>query len=69
LEVDGDAISSSLSHSYMVNGIIASGLGDDPQLNQIYKRQKSWQRKEFSVQPLKVDQLITAVDYAIPAKI
>ena len=50
LEVDGHIISSSLSHSYIVNGIIASGLGDNVYLNQIHKRQKSWHVYDKSLQ-------------------
>jgi hypothetical protein len=41
LEVDGD-IPGSSSHSYVVNGIIASGLGDNAELNTMYARQKVW---------------------------
>jgi hypothetical protein len=41
LEIDGDLPGSS-SHSYVVNGIIASGLGDNENLNTLFARQKSW---------------------------
>lgn len=41
LEVDGDAPGSS-SHSYVVNNIIASGLGDNTYLNTLFPRQKAW---------------------------
>jgi Hint-domain len=39
LEIDGDQPGSS-SHSYVVNGIIASGLGDNPVLNTLFPRQQ-----------------------------
>ena len=41
LEIDGDAPGSS-SHSYVVNGIVASGLGDGEELNRMFARQKVW---------------------------
>lgn len=41
LEVDGDSPGSS-SHSYVVNGIVASGLGDNLVLNRMFARQSSW---------------------------
>ena len=41
LEVDGHAPETS-SHSYVVNGIIASGLGDNIVLNSMFARQKAW---------------------------
>lgn len=41
LEIDGDAPGSS-NHSYVVNGIIASGLGDNIHLNTLFARQKAW---------------------------
>lgn len=69
LEVDGDAISTSRTHSYMVNGIVASGLGDNPLLNQLYKRQKAWQRKQFLVEPTRVAQLMNGVDLTASTKI
>lgn len=47
LEVDGnyESIGAS-SHSYVVNGVIASGLGDNPLLNNLYQRQKIWQHAD-----------------------
>jgi hypothetical protein len=44
LEIDGDVMAES-SHSYVVNGVVASGLGDHEELNRMYPRQKVW--KEF----------------------
>jgi hypothetical protein len=44
LEIDGDVMEES-SHSYVVNGIVASGLGDHVELNRMYPRQKVW--KDF----------------------
>lgn len=41
LEVDGDVLDES-SHSYVVNGVVASGLGDNEVLNQKFPRQKVW---------------------------
>ena len=41
LEIDGDAPGES-SHSYVVNGITASGLGDGHVLNEMFPRQKVW---------------------------
>lgn len=41
LEIDGDKPGGS-SHSYVVNGIIASGLGDNQVLNTIFARQNEW---------------------------
>lgn len=45
LEVDGDFPGRS-SHSYVVNGIIASGLGDNTNLNAMFARQKVWKTAE-----------------------
>ena len=44
LEVDGD-IPGLSDHSYVVNGIIASGLGDNIVLNSIFARQSIWKTK------------------------
>ncbi|CAB9499075.1 Flavin containing amine oxidoreductase [Seminavis robusta] len=41
LEIDGHLLDESL-HSYMVHGMVASGLGDNPALNMRYPRQKEW---------------------------
>jgi Hint-domain len=41
LEIDGDVFEES-SHSYVVNGIVASGLGDNKDLNRRYQRQQIW---------------------------
>jgi hypothetical protein len=41
LEVDGDEMEES-SHSYVVNGVVASGLGDSEGLNLRFPRQKVW---------------------------
>jgi hypothetical protein len=41
LEIDGDKLEES-SHSYVVNGIIASGLGDNEVLNTLFARQNGW---------------------------
>ena len=41
LEIDGH-IPGLSSHSYIVNGVIASGLGDNHQLNKMFARQKVW---------------------------
>ena len=41
LEIDGNAPGMS-SHSYVVNGIIASGLGDNVLLNSLFARQEAW---------------------------
>ena len=41
LEIDGNKPGSS-SHSYVVNGVIASGLGDNHVLNTLFARQKFW---------------------------
>jgi hypothetical protein len=41
LEVDGDVVDGS-SHSYVVNGFVASGLGDNVGLNRRFPRQKMW---------------------------
>ena len=53
LEVDGDAIGENILHSYVVNGLVASGLGDHPVLNQMYRRQKVWQHTDISKQSIK----------------
>lgn len=42
LEIDGDALDDSTSHSYIVNGVVASGLGDNEILNQKFARQPLW---------------------------
>lgn len=44
LEVDGDVPGQSM-HSYVVNGLVASGNGDSPVLNARFPRQKAWQAK------------------------
>lgn len=41
LEIDGNVMEES-SHSYVVNGVIASGLGDHQQLNERFPRQQVW---------------------------
>ena len=41
LEIDGHVMDES-SHSYVVNGIVASGLGDHEELNRRFPRQNSW---------------------------
>lgn len=42
LEIDGHIIDESSTHSYVVNGVIASGLGDNEELNLLFPRQKEW---------------------------
>jgi len=50
LEVDGNTPGQS-SHSFIVNGIIASGLGDNDVLNRMFPRQEVWKEKvEISTQ-------------------
>jgi hypothetical protein len=44
LEIDGDKLEES-SHSYVVNGIVASGLGDNEVLNTLFARQNEWKSK------------------------
>lgn len=44
LEIDGDKPGQS-SHSYVVNGVVASGLGDDEVLNLMHPRQASWKEQ------------------------
>lgn len=44
LEIDGDKPGES-SHSYVVNGIVASGLGDNDALNTLFPRQNAWKVK------------------------
>lgn len=46
LEIDGDDEPGLSSHSYVVNGIIASGLGDNHVLNSMFARQKFWKASE-----------------------
>jgi len=41
LEIDGDTVEGS-SHSYVVNGVVASGLGDSVPLNEHFQRQSVW---------------------------
>jgi len=41
LEIDGHQPGKS-SHSYVVNGMVASGLGDNPFLNKMFPRQTAW---------------------------
>ena len=46
LEIDGHILNDKeSSHSYVVNGVIASGLGDHVQLNELYPRQNVWKQK------------------------
>lgn len=48
LEVDGD-IPGLSNHSYVVNGVIASGLGDNNILNSLFARQSIWKTKKVIV--------------------
>jgi hypothetical protein len=48
LEIDGDQAGKS-SHSYVVNGIVASGLGDNEDLNKLSPRQKIWKDEVIDV--------------------
>lgn len=43
LEIDGHLVDGS-SHSYVVNGVVASGLGDNEDLNRRFPRQKIWKQ-------------------------
>lgn len=45
LEIDGHQPGKS-SHSYVVNGMVASGLGDNAVLNDLFPRQKAWKDKQ-----------------------
>ena len=47
LEIDGDRPGAS-NHSYVVGGVVASGLGDGVELNTRFPRQASWQKKAVS---------------------
>lgn len=47
LEVDGDKPGES-SHSYVVNGVIASGLGDNQVLNTLFPRQNEWKSSPYA---------------------
>lgn len=52
LEVDGNILEEDrATHSYVVNGVTASGLGDHPELNRKYPRQKHFQQiqKQYQV--------------------
>ena len=44
LEIDGDRPGAS-NHSYVVGGVVASGLGDGVELNARFQLQASWQKK------------------------
>jgi hypothetical protein len=44
LEIDGDKPGDN-THSYVVNGIVASGLGDNEVLNTMFARQNAWKLK------------------------
>ena len=44
LEIDGETPGES-SHSFVVNGIVASGLGDNDVLNKMFPRQDVWKEK------------------------
>jgi hypothetical protein len=44
LEIDGHRPGES-AHSYVVNGMVASGLGDNPLLNELFPRQTAWKNK------------------------
>ena len=48
LEIDGDRPGAS-NHSYVVGGVVASGLGDGVELNTRFPRQASWQKKTEAV--------------------
>jgi uncharacterized membrane protein YgcG len=45
LEIDGDAPGAS-AHAYVVNGVVASGLGDNEVLNLAFPRQESWKAEK-----------------------
>jgi hypothetical protein len=45
LEIDGDNPGIS-SHSYVVNGVVASGLGDNEALNTLFPRQSVWKQEK-----------------------
>jgi hypothetical protein len=45
LEIDGDNPGIS-SHSYVVNGVVASGLGDNVVLNSLFPRQNVWKQEQ-----------------------
>lgn len=47
LEIDGHLMDES-THSYVVNGVVASGLGDNEDLNRRFPRQNVW--KEFAAE-------------------
>ena len=44
LEIDGDKPGES-AHAYVVNGVVASGLGDNVVLNTRFPRQNVWKAK------------------------
>ncbi|KAL3917612.1 MAG: hypothetical protein SGARI_007665 [Bacillariaceae sp.] len=47
LEIDGNILDEERSsHSYVVNGVMASGLGDHAELNRRFPRQKHFQAQE-----------------------
>lgn len=46
LEIDGTDESLSSSHSYVVNGVVASGLGDNEFLNRKFPRQAIWKEQQ-----------------------
>ena len=49
LEIDGHQPGKS-AHSYVVNGMVASGLGDNPLLNKSFPRQTSWKDEANKLQ-------------------
>lgn len=55
LEVDGHLTDES-THSYVVQGITASGLGDNEVLNRLYPRQESWKNAAVDDQHSEVSQ-------------
>ena len=48
LEVDGGKPGAS-AHAYVVNGVVASGLGDNEALNLAFPRQESWKARQVEM--------------------
>lgn len=53
LEVDGAAAAGESHHSFDLNGLTVSGLGDSPRLNALYQRQSVFKQGEATVAPTK----------------
>ena len=69
LEIDGGAPGAS-AHAYVVNGVVASGLGDNEALNLAFPRQESWKAEKARITAVdSVDEKWVHAKAAAPKKV